>query len=377
MKDRLVEALDRLGLASQPTQILPVADIDPGVMPWHSRRWADPASVQRLALTVKEQGLQQPIAVRSALPDSSFRWLTLWGRQRLLAVAAAGLPEVPAIVCDVSDDNARILCLTENSARSQEHHFELGWAILPLLEKGHKACDIASILGCSPSSISDAKRIAAAIPEAALRALVAEQVPAEKQEEVFGQLVRLNRGYVRQFRDDAEAGDFDSLRSAITALHQERSVKEAIANHQGRSDLSQRVKVYGNGSKPGVDGTDVAQAALQSIAAAQSALHLAEEALAAVTVPSHPSPGSQRELRQPGDRSVKHGWLLLGKGWMALRKVIVRLLRRLLRLMEPSGGGRRVAISDTHQNRPRASRIPAVDPLARDRTRARRSERIW
>jgi ParB family chromosome partitioning protein len=83
--------------------------------PDQPRRTFDPERLEELAASIRQQGVLQPIAVRyDATRD---RYVIIHGERRWRAAQLAGLPTIPAIVRQVSDEQRLIQQLMENILR--------------------------------------------------------------------------------------------------------------------------------------------------------------------------------------------------------------------------------------------------------------------
>ncbi|MBK6672988.1 MAG: ParB/RepB/Spo0J family partition protein [Proteobacteria bacterium] len=101
-----------------------------------------------IVANIKALGLKKPISVtpREGLEDGR-RYLLICGEGRLKAFKALGHPKIPALVVDVSDENAFIMSLTENIARRQYRPLELLAGIERLREQGYDQKEIADKTG--------------------------------------------------------------------------------------------------------------------------------------------------------------------------------------------------------------------------------------
>ena len=91
---------------------IPISRIIPGK---NDRTIFDEKGLRELADTIKEQGLIQPLTVRSAKDGKHFEIVA--GERRFRACKLLGWKTVPAIVKDVKDENASAITLAENIAR--------------------------------------------------------------------------------------------------------------------------------------------------------------------------------------------------------------------------------------------------------------------
>lgn len=101
-----------------------------------------------IVVNIKRVGLKKPITVtpRSAA-DGSETYLLVCGEGRLKAFRALGESTIPALVVDVSDEDAFIMSLAENIARRQCRPLELLSGIEQLRDKGYAAKEIATKTG--------------------------------------------------------------------------------------------------------------------------------------------------------------------------------------------------------------------------------------
>ncbi|MBI2316920.1 MAG: ParB/RepB/Spo0J family partition protein, partial [Betaproteobacteria bacterium] len=88
---------------------------------YQPRTRMDEASLQELAVSIRQQGLMQPILVR---PLGDSRYEIIAGERRWRAAKLAGLSEVPALVREVSDQAALAMALIENIQREDLNPLE-------------------------------------------------------------------------------------------------------------------------------------------------------------------------------------------------------------------------------------------------------------
>lgn len=107
-----------------------------------------------IVVNIKRVGLKKPITVTSRRgPDGAERFLLVCGEGRLKAFKILGEPQIPALVVDVSDEEAFIMSLAENIARRQCRPLELLAGIEQLREKGYAAKAIASKTGLTATYV--------------------------------------------------------------------------------------------------------------------------------------------------------------------------------------------------------------------------------
>jgi ParB/RepB/Spo0J family partition protein len=103
-----------------------------------------PAALQELASSIEAHGLAQPITVREIAPDL---YQIVAGERRFRACSQVlGWREIPAIIADLSDEEASAIMLAENVARQdldpidegrayQERITRFGWSVQDVAEK--------------------------------------------------------------------------------------------------------------------------------------------------------------------------------------------------------------------------------------------------
>lgn len=95
------------------------------------RRYFDPQKMEQLVLSVKEHGILEPLLVRT-LDESDFYELVA-GERRYRAAKEAGLTDVPAVIRDLTDEQAVQLALIENLQREDLNPIEETEGVLQLL----------------------------------------------------------------------------------------------------------------------------------------------------------------------------------------------------------------------------------------------------
>ena len=136
--------------AVQELRELAVASIEPNVS--QPRRYFDEDTLQDLAGSIGERGVQQPVLVRPA-PDGSYELLA--GERRWRAAKIAGLETIPALVSRYDDGAALEVALIENMAREDLNPVEKARACSTLVnEFGLTLEQVRRSLGRSISTIS-------------------------------------------------------------------------------------------------------------------------------------------------------------------------------------------------------------------------------
>lgn len=99
-------------------------------------------------------GLKKPILVTPRATSSGIeKYLLVCGEGRLKAFRSLGESTIPALVVNVSDEDAFIMSLTENIARRQCRPLELLAGIRQLQERGYAPKAIAEKTGLTPQYV--------------------------------------------------------------------------------------------------------------------------------------------------------------------------------------------------------------------------------
>lgn len=132
-------SLPRLG----KIQMIPVEQVD--VL---NPRERNGKVFEEIVGNIKTIGLKKPITVTPRTgSDGQERYLLVCGEGRLKAFKSLGEATIPALVVDVSDEEAFIMSLAENIARRQCRPLELLAGIVALREKGYDKKVIAEKTG--------------------------------------------------------------------------------------------------------------------------------------------------------------------------------------------------------------------------------------
>lgn len=158
--DALLVSNDDQAARGESLQMLPLERLRPGK--YQPRSKMDAASLAELALSIKEQGVMQPILVR---PVDGGRFEIVAGERRWRAAQQAGLHEVPALVRSVPDQAALAVALIENIQREDLNPLEEAKGLQRLIDEfglTHEAA--AKAVGRSRSAVSNLLRLTALAP---------------------------------------------------------------------------------------------------------------------------------------------------------------------------------------------------------------------
>jgi ParB family chromosome partitioning protein len=158
--DALLAGADDTATASESLQTLSIDRLRPGK--FQPRSKMDAESLAELALSIKEQGVMQPILVR---PVDGGRFEIVAGERRWRAAQQAGLREIPALVKNVPDHAALAVALIENIQREDLNPLEEAKGLQRLVDEfglTHEAA--AKAVGRSRSAVSNLLRLIALAP---------------------------------------------------------------------------------------------------------------------------------------------------------------------------------------------------------------------
>ncbi len=159
-------------------RMIPVEQIhlDPG----QPRRGVTAEKVAELAGSIRHVGVQVPLILRwdkPARPGDSPGVLLVAGERRLRAAKAAGLATVPAIVRELSDQEARTVQLVENLQREDLTPLEEARGYRDLLELGLSQREVGERVGRTQAHVSNLVRLLD-LPSKAQEAVAAGKLTA-------------------------------------------------------------------------------------------------------------------------------------------------------------------------------------------------------
>ncbi len=136
-------------------QSLKISKIQPGK--YQPRRIFDEEELQELANSIAQNGVIQPVVVRSIGKD---KYELIAGERRWRASQLAGLTEIPAVIREFSDEEALAVSLIENIQRKDLNIVEEAQGYRRLIDEfglTHEA--LAQVTGKSRSNISNTLRL--------------------------------------------------------------------------------------------------------------------------------------------------------------------------------------------------------------------------
>ena len=129
---------------------LPLESITRG--PHQMRKKFDATELAELADSIRTQGVLQPIVVRPQPSGSGYELIA--GERRWRASQLAGLSTIPALIREVTDEQAATLSLVENLQRSDLNPIEEAEGYQNLIGRGLSQSTIGTAVGKSVAVIS-------------------------------------------------------------------------------------------------------------------------------------------------------------------------------------------------------------------------------
>lgn len=143
---------------------VPLADIQPS--DYNPRKQFDEAYLNELADSIRQQGVLQPIRLRTLAENG--RYEIVFGERRYKAALIAGLEEIPAVIASYTDEEAEEIAITENLQRKDVTPIEEANAYQRLIESGrHDIASLSILFGKCENYIRSRLKFTALIPEIA------------------------------------------------------------------------------------------------------------------------------------------------------------------------------------------------------------------
>jgi len=140
--------------AGDTVKIVPLTAVEPN--PDQPRKEFDRAALEELALSIKEQGVLQPLLVEGWA--SGYRIVA--GERRWRAAQIAGLAEIPVLVRSFTEESRMEIALIENIQRSDLKPMEEARAYRSLMDSFNLTQDdVAKKVGKQRSTVANALRL--------------------------------------------------------------------------------------------------------------------------------------------------------------------------------------------------------------------------
>ena len=188
-------------------QMLALAEVRPN--PEQPRQVFSEEALAELADSIRAQGVLQPILVRPVSPSGESRYEIVAGERRWRASQLAGQRTIPALVREMSAEQALAIALIENLQREDLNPMEEAAGFKELRDRfGLSQDEIAARVGKSRSAVANTLRLF--------------NLPAEIQEDLYGG--RLTQGHARPLLAVEDQAALLHLRQCI--LERGPSVRE-------------------------------------------------------------------------------------------------------------------------------------------------------
>lgn len=179
--DSLFQDTGGLTAASEGVQQLRIAEVEPDRD--QPRKVFDEAALAELSASIEQHGVLQPIVVR---PNVKGGYRIVAGERRWRAARQAGLAEIPALVKDLTDEQAMEVALIENLQREDLDPIEEAMGYKQLMERcGYTQEMAAKQLAKSRSAVANSLRLLN-LPAKAVEYLRAGKLTAGHAKAVLG-----------------------------------------------------------------------------------------------------------------------------------------------------------------------------------------------
>jgi ParB family chromosome partitioning protein len=242
------------------TQEIPVDNIDPN--PYQTRRRINETALEELAESIRVSGVVQPVVLR---PAANGRFQLVAGERRWHASKRAGKATIPAVVRQISNEQAMEITIIENLQREDLNPVEQARAFERLSrEFGLTQEQIAARTGKDRASIANFIRLLklpeevqnaleagalsfghgkvllalAGYPEhieKAAREIIEKQLSVRQTEELMARL--LNPQVAEQKQEKAAVPIDPNVREAQRSLESSLGVKVEIQDRKGRGKI--------------------------------------------------------------------------------------------------------------------------------------------
>lgn len=154
--DALIPLQDDFHRGLEEVTKVPIEEIKPN--PLQPRKTFDEESLEQLSLSIKENGIIQPLIVTRREDSSSYELVA--GERRLRAAKKAGLTEVPVIVKEAAELKKLEMAIVENVQRENLNAIEEAAGYRELIQKFSLSQEVvAKKVGKSRSAITNKLRL--------------------------------------------------------------------------------------------------------------------------------------------------------------------------------------------------------------------------
>ena len=170
---------------SENYRMIPIEFIEPG--PWQPRKDFDKSELESLAISIKNQGVIQPVIIKEK-KDIKNEYYLIAGERRWRASQIAKIHQIPAIVRnDLKEEKVAELSLIENIQRSELNSLEEAEGYQLLTKKyNYTQEEISKAVGKSRSYIANVSRLLS-LSELAKKYLLQKKLTVGQLRPLIGQ----------------------------------------------------------------------------------------------------------------------------------------------------------------------------------------------
>lgn len=198
---------------------IPLAQISPN--PDQPRKTFNDAELRELSDSIKEQGVLNPIILRS-VQNKPYLYEIVAGERRFRAAKMANLSEIPALVKTLNDKSAMEIALIENVQRENLNPIEEADGYKNLMEKcEYSLADVSKLIGKSESYIRNLMRI--------------NVLPESVKELIRGGKISASHARTIAVSDNPEQLAHDIINGNLSVSETQKRVKNSNRSKQSRA----------------------------------------------------------------------------------------------------------------------------------------------
>ena len=198
-----------------------------GANPDQPRKTFSDSELAELAASIKEKGVLQPILLRS-VTGRPYMYEIVAGERRFRASKMAGLNEIPALIKNITNENAMEIALIENVQRENLNPIEEAAAYENLMDKcGYELADVSRLIGKSESYIRNSLRLIA--------------LPAEVKEMVEQGKISASHARTIAVAENPVALAHEIVANKMSVAETEKKVKTTARSVKSRAHCSNTI----------------------------------------------------------------------------------------------------------------------------------------
>lgn len=198
-----------------------------GANPDQPRKTFSDSELAELAASIKEKGVLQPILLRS-VTGQPYMYEIVAGERRFRASKMAGLNEIPALIKNITNENAMEIALIENVQRENLNPIEEAAAYENLMDKcGYELADVSRLIGKSESYIRNSLRLIA--------------LPAEVKEMVEQGKISASHARTIAVAENPVALALEIVAKKMSVAETEKKVKTTARSVKSRAHCSNTI----------------------------------------------------------------------------------------------------------------------------------------